>query len=113
MRALSFAVIATLAIPSVAYSQDSGVNDGPVNSRVGSDLGLSSPLQPSLSAGRPYGPPPSLGTRAGFAGATTPGQVVPRDVPVMPRPGGQGTAFVNGHRVLVDPNSNRILRVIR
>jgi hypothetical protein len=32
-------------------------------------------------------------------------------VQVTPRPGGMGSAFVNGRKVLVDP-SNRILRVI-
>jgi hypothetical protein len=37
--------------------------------------------------------------------------VVPDEVQVTPRAGGGGSAFVNGHRVIVDP-SNRILRVI-
>jgi hypothetical protein len=32
-------------------------------------------------------------------------------VQVTPREGGMGSAFIDGHRVLVDP-SNRILRVI-
>ena len=50
-------------------------------------------------------------TRAGYAGAVTPGQVVPDNVQVTPRPGGMGSAYIDGHRVLVDP-SNRILRVI-
>jgi hypothetical protein len=31
----------------------------------------------------------------------------------MQRPGGFVAAFVDGHRVLVGPNSDRILRVIR
>ena len=56
--------------------------------------------------------PPELGHRAGFAGVTMPGQVVPEAVPVFTRQDGSGTAFVNGHRVIVGPNSNRILRVI-
>jgi hypothetical protein len=38
---------------------------------------------------------------------------LPQNVPIMPRPGGDGTAWVNGHQVLVGPNSNRIVRVIR
>jgi hypothetical protein len=37
--------------------------------------------------------------------------VLPDEVQVSPRPGGLGSAFIDGHRVLVDP-SNRILRVI-
>jgi hypothetical protein len=36
---------------------------------------------------------------------------VPDNVQVMPRPGGMGSAFIDGHQVLVGP-SNRILRVI-
>ena len=46
-----------------------------------------------------------------YTGAVTAGQVVPQRVLVTPRPGGLGTAFVDGHRVLVSPNSNRILQV--
>jgi hypothetical protein len=108
MRFSHIAVIAgVLAIPSAGYSQQ----DGPVGGKVGSDLGTSL-TQPSPSLGaRPYAAPRPLGHPAGYAGAVTPGQVVPEDVQVTPRPGGLGSAFINGHRVLVDP-SNRILRII-
>jgi hypothetical protein len=108
MRASHIAVIAAvLAIPTVGYSQDTG----PVGGRVGSDLSTA-PTQPGPSVGsRPYGTPPSPGPRAGFAGAIAPGQVVPQNVPITPQPGGNGAAFIDGHRVLVDPNTNRILRV--
>jgi hypothetical protein len=108
MRASHIAVIAAvLATPSLAYAQQ----DGPVGGRVGSDHSTST-TQPGLApSARPYAVPDSAGRSAGFAGATTPGQVLPNDVQVAPRPGGGGTAYVNGHRVLVDP-SNRILRVI-
>jgi hypothetical protein len=41
----------------------------------------------------------------------TPGQVVPGNVQITPRPGGVGSAYVNGRLVLVDP-SNRVLRVL-
>jgi hypothetical protein len=41
-----------------------------------------------------------------------PGQIVPDSVPVFTRQDGSGTAYVDGHRVVVSPNSNRILRVI-
>jgi hypothetical protein len=109
MRALHIAVIAALfAIPSVGYAQQ----DGPVGGRVGSDLSTSTTQQPSPSAAaRAYSPPPTSGHPAGYTGAVTPGQVVPENVQVTPRPGGMGSAFINGHRVLVDP-SNRILRTI-
>jgi hypothetical protein len=111
MRASHFALIAAvLAIPSAAYSQDRGL----VDSRVGPDLSTST-TQPSLSMGSTgaFRRPPELGPRAGFAGVTMPGQILPQNVPIMPRPGGDGTAWVNGHQVLVGPNSNRIVRVIR
>jgi hypothetical protein len=109
MRASHIALIVTmLAIPSVAYSQQ----DGPVGGRVGPDLG-SSPTQPGPSAGaHPYGSPPRSGPLAGNSGSVMPGQVMPQNVPVYAQPGGTGSAFVDGHRVLVDQNSNRILRVL-
>jgi hypothetical protein len=110
MRAVHLTLVAAvLAIPSAAYSQDSGLVDG----RVGSDLSTS-PMQsnPSMGATGPYGRPLALGHRAGFAGVTLPGQVVPATVPVFTRQDGSGSALVNGHRVIVGPNSNRILRVI-
>jgi hypothetical protein len=110
MRASHIAVIAAvLAIPSVGYAQDSGAVGGPVGGRVGSDLSAS-PTRSAPTRG-PYGAPAPLGHPAGYAGAITPGQVVPDDVQVMPRAGGMGSAVIDGHRVLVDP-SNRILRVI-
>ena len=110
MRASHIVVIAAvMAIPSAAFAQQ----DGPVGGKVGSDLSTTTtqPL-PSVGAGvRPYGGSTVYGHPAGYTGAVTPGQVVPDAVQVTPRAGGGGSAFVNGHRVLVDP-SNRILRVI-
>jgi hypothetical protein len=108
MRALHLAVMGSLlAIPSVCHSQD----NGPVGSRVGPNL-ESSPAQPGSSLGAPpNGPLLSAGPTAGYTGSVTPGEVVPQNVPLTPHPGGFGSAFVNGHRVLVDPNSNRIIRV--
>ena len=111
MRASHIVLIAVvLTTPSVGYSQQNGPDGGPVGGKVGSDLSAS-PGQTAPATRGPYGAPNPLGRPAGYAGAVTPGQVVPGDVQVMPRPGGMGTAFVDGHQVLVDP-SNRILRVI-
>jgi hypothetical protein len=108
MRASYIAVIAALfAIPTVGYAQQ----DGPVGGRVGADLSTSTTQPNPSAAARPYAPPSSFGHPAGYTGAVTPGQVVPDNVPVMPRPGGMGSAFIDGHQVLVGP-SNRILRVI-
>jgi hypothetical protein len=108
MRASHIAVVAAaLAIPTLGYSQDSGQ----VGGKVGADLGAS-PTQPGPSVGsRPYGTPLTPGPRAGYAGTIAPGQVVPQNVPITPQTGGNGAAYIDGHRVLVDPNTNRVLRV--
>ena len=99
-----------LAISSAAFSQDSGQ----VDSRVGPDLSTSTAQpNPAMGSRGAYGRPLEPGSRAGFAGAVIPGQIVPQNVPIMPRPGGDGSAWVNGRQVLVGPNSDRILRVIR
>jgi hypothetical protein len=109
MRASRVAlIVGALTIPSAVYPQDSGL----VNGRVGSDLSTS-PTGPSVGSSGGYSRPREPGRRAGFAGTVAPGQVVPQNVPIMPRPGGDGTAYVKGHRVIVGPNSDRILRVVR
>ena len=110
MRASQIALIAVvLAIPFAARAQA----DGPVGGKVGADLNAApSQAAPSLNS-RPYGAAPQSGPRAGASGSVMSGQVVPQNVQVTPRAGGQGTAVVNGHRVLVDPNSNRILHVFQ
>ena len=122
MRASHIALIAAvLAIPSVGYAQQ---DNGPVGGMVGPEG--SSSLGPSLgqprpSIGSPYGSTPRRGPLAGSSGAIGRGQVVwrqlvvggvPRNVPVTPGAEGMGSAFINGHRVLVDPNTNRVMRVL-
>lgn len=116
MRVSHIALIAAvLAIPSVDYAQqDNGAAGGPVGGMVGA--GGASSLAPSSgqsrpSLGSPYGTPRTPGPRAGNSGNITAGQVVPQNVPVTPGPGGMGSAWVNGQRVLVNPNTNRIIRV--
>ena len=42
-----------------------------------------------------------------------PGQIVPDNVPIYTRQDGSGSAMVNGHPVIVSPNSSRIVRVVR
>jgi hypothetical protein len=95
MRASYIALIAAvLAIPSVAYSQNSGLvgpGNGPVGGKVGADLGLA-PSQSAPATRGPYGAPAPLGHPAGYTGRVTPGQVVPEDVPVIPQQGGMGSA---------------------
>jgi hypothetical protein len=111
MRALHLAVIAVmLAVPSVGFAQA----DGPVGGKVGPNLESSSTTQPGTSLGTPpYGRPPAPPQeRAGYGGAVSPGQVVPHNTAVTQQWGGAGTAFVNGHRVQVDPSTGRIMRVL-
>jgi hypothetical protein len=103
-------IAAALPLSSAVYSQDSGL----VGGRVGADLSTSTTLpSPSIGTQGPYGRPIELGPRAGFAGAVMPGQVVPENVPVLPRQDGSGTAWVDGHQVILSPNSSRISRVVR
>jgi hypothetical protein len=108
MRALHFGLItaAVLVIPSVGYAQDSGL----VGGRVGADLGTALP-GPAVQL-RPYGTPLEAGPRAGYWGNIMPGQVVPQDTVITPRPDGTGSAWINGHHVIVGPNSSRILRTL-
>ena len=109
MRASHFLVLAVLAVPSAAHSQDNGLVDG----RVGSDLSTSSKQSgSSWRLTRAYQRPPDPGPRAGSSGIVMPGQVVPEEVPVFVNPDGSGTAFVDGRRVITSPNSNRISRVV-
>jgi hypothetical protein len=112
MRALHLVVIgALLAIPSFADAQA----DGPVGGKVGPNLESPATTQPGSSRwtqpnGRPTPPPEE---RAGYAGSVSPGQVVPNDAPITSRWGGAATAIVGGHRVQVDPNTGRIMRVLQ
>jgi hypothetical protein len=124
MRASHIALIlAVLAIPSVGYAQqDNGPVGGPVGLPVGGMVGpegSSSPGQPRPSLGSPYGSPTRAGPVTGSTGAITAGQVgwrrvvvdgVPQNVRVTPRADGIGSAFINGQRVLVDLNTNRVLQ---
>ena len=120
MRASHIALIlAVLAIPSVGYAQqDNGPVGGPVGGMVGPE-GSSSPGQPRPSLGSPYGSPTRAGPVTGSSGTIAPGQVgwrrvvvdgVPQNVRVTPRADGIGSAFINGQRLLVDLNTNRVLQ---
>jgi hypothetical protein len=112
MRASHIALIAAmLAIPSVGHTQQQ--DNGPVGGMVGpgGSSSLAPRPQPRPGLGSPYGSRPLAGPTAGSSGSVTAGQVVPRNVPITPQQGGMGSAWINGQRVLVDPNTNRILRV--
>ena len=76
MRASHFAVLAVLAIPSDAYSQDSGLVDG----RVGSDLSTSSTRLGSTKA---YQRPPEPGRALALQGWSCPAKLFPRKCPSL------------------------------
>jgi hypothetical protein len=111
MRTLPVALVAaTLTIPSVGYSQDQGL----VSGKVGADLQSSSTAQPGApSWAHPYGSNPRPPQEhAGYGNTVTTGQVAPESVPVIRQPGGVSSSFIDGHRVLVDPNTNRVIRIL-
>jgi hypothetical protein len=60
--------------------------------------------------GSPYGSTPQGGSLAGSTGSFTAGQIVPQNVPITNQYAGTGIAYINGQRVLVDTNTNRVLR---
>jgi hypothetical protein len=66
--------------------------------------------QPRPSRGSLYGSTPQGGSLAGSTGSFTAGQIVPQNVPITNQYLGTGTAYINGQRVLVDTNTNRVLR---
>jgi hypothetical protein len=78
------------------------------------DLQSSSTAQPGApSWAHPYGSAlRAPQEHAGYGGTVSTGQFAPENVPVIRQPGGVSSAFVNGHRVLVDPNTNRVIRVL-
>ena len=109
MHASRLALIAAvLAIPSAVSSRDSGLVDG----RSGPPSARRRRNPPSNGLQGAYRRPPEPGPRAGSSGIVMPDLVVPEAVPAFTRPDGSSTAFVAGRRVIVGPNSNRILRVI-
>jgi hypothetical protein len=115
MRILNIAVIAaTLIIPSIGHSQDSGRVGGP----IGPNLETTGPAHPAGSQQelQPWtmGAPPGAQPFAGYPG--TAGGRAPANVATMaapgPSPGGQVSAIVNGHTVIFDPTTRIITRVI-
>jgi hypothetical protein len=110
MRVLNIAVVAaTLLVPSVGYSQDSG--------RVG---GLIGPNLQSTAPARPAGPQSELPATTGahptvqsFQGyPANPGGQVPADTVTTPAEGGMVSGIVNGHSVIIDPTTHVIMRVL-
>jgi len=128
MRAIVLSVAALLGLGSSGYGQGLGQNQG-LRQNPGSGLGQPQTLKgvyapPGMSAlgqsGKsltPYGS--ELGAVGNGPRVTLPndpaqGQTLPSDVnprPITDRPG-YGSAVINGHRVIVDLNNNRIFQVL-
>ena len=112
MRALVLSYVALLAMGSFGYAQDQpgalrGVYNPPGLTPSSKTVGKSTLSAPNLNA---------LGTgpRVTIPEEATRGQTLPNDVtpaPIPDRPG-YGKAVVNGHRVIVDLNNNRIYQVL-
>ena len=113
MRAAHIALAAAiLAFPSASYPQDQGLVDGRVG--PGLESSMSSPQTGSSSSwSQPYGVRPRAPQEhPGYSGTVSPGQVANPGTPIVPRPDGTATAFVNGRSVIVEPGSMRILRIL-
>jgi hypothetical protein len=122
MKALRIAILAAaVAVPSLAFAQDQQTNPpaggiggavggaavgavvgGPVGAVVGAGVGAivgsSLPPQPSVAYSQPV----------------VVGQVLPETVTVYPVPQYQQYDYtiINNHRVIIDPRTRRIVRVV-
>jgi hypothetical protein len=108
MRALHFVtIVALLAIPSLAYSQDDRA-PGP----IGPDLRPLRPAQPSesLPGASPTGSPSQEQSFVGYP--ATPGSEAPNNLITTPVAGGLVSAIVGGHNVIIDPTTRVIVRVL-
>jgi len=126
MRAIVLSVAVLLSLGSLGYGQNQGLGQ-----RLGSGLNQPQTLKgvyapPSMSAlgqsGKSSLTPsgPDFGAVGNGPRVLVPGgdpvrgQMLPSDVnprPISDRPG-YGTAVVNGRRVIVDLNSNRVFQVL-
>lgn len=110
MRLLAIAVAAaTLLVPSVGRSQDSGR----VGGLIGSNLESTVPAHP---AGSDSGlQPPTTGAPSpaqSFVGyPAEPGGRAPANTVTTPAEGGMVSGIVNGHNVIIDPTTGVIMRV--
>ena len=110
MRALFLLCLALLATGYSCYAQDQplrGVYPPP---------GWTPPPAKSgkATAAPDYGEAIGAGPRVTIVGKAVEGQLLPNYVspaPISDRPG-YGTAIVNGHRSIVDLNTNRIVQVM-
>jgi len=116
MTALRIAIIAAaVTVPSLAFSQDDNraaggmggavggaavgaVVGGPVGAGVGAIVGSNLPPQPSVVYSQPV----------------VVGQELPQTVTVYPVPQYQQYDYtiINNHRVIIDPRTRRIVRVV-
>jgi hypothetical protein len=110
MRAIVLSCVALLGAASLGYAQDQtlrGVYAPPGLSPPAKSVGKSTLSTPDFGA-------VGTGPRVTISQEATRGQVLPSNVnpaPIPDRPG-YGKAVVNGHRVIVDLNSNRIYQVL-
>jgi hypothetical protein len=110
MRAIVLSCVALLGAASLGYAQDQtlrGVYAPPGLPPPAKSVGKSTLSNPDFEA-------VGTGPRVTISQEATRGQLLPSNVspaPIPDRPG-YGKAVVNGHRVIVDLNSNRIYQVL-
>jgi hypothetical protein len=111
MRILNIAVVAaTLLVPSVGHSQDSGRVGGLIGPNLESTVparagGSESGLQPPTT-----GAPSPAQSFVGYP--AKPGGQAPANTVTTPAEGGMVSGIVNGHNVIIDPTTGVIMRVL-
>ena len=110
MRPLVLSCVALLGMGSFGYAQNPtlrGVYGPPGLTPPAKSVGKSILSAPNYDA-------VGTGPRVTIPGEVTQGQTLPGDVRPAPMPGrpGYGTATVNGRRVIVDLNSNRVFQIL-
>jgi hypothetical protein len=109
MRALNIAAVAaTLLVPSIAHSQDSGR----VGGLVGPNLESTLPAKPAPQTGLQPSTTAAPSTAQSFGGyPAQPGGQAPANTMTTPAEGGMVSGLVNGHNVIIDPSTGVIMRV--
>jgi hypothetical protein len=109
MRALILSCVVLFGTGFLAHAQDQTLRGvfGPSGAAPAAKSGKSTLSAPDFGA-------IGSGPRVTIFGSATRGQTIPSNVnpaPIPDRPG-YGKAIVNGHRVIIDMNSNRIIQVV-
>ena len=110
MRALVVSFVALMGTASLGFAQNQTLRGvfPPPGAAPPAAAKSGTPATGALSAS-----PIGVGPRVTIVGKATEGQTLPDNVTPLPMPDrpGYGTAIVNGHRSIIDLNTNRIVQV--